>query len=64
MKIIVHLVKKNIVFPKEDYKKPIAIVGYNNAGKTNFLNALLFGITERHINKSTFTRDDFIMYLK
>jgi len=51
--------KKYIVFPKEDYKKPIAIVGYNNAGKTNLLNALLFGITERYINKNTFTRDDF-----
>jgi DNA repair exonuclease SbcCD ATPase subunit len=32
--------RKNIVFPKEDYKKPIAIVGYN-AGKTTLLNAIL-----------------------
>jgi putative ATP-dependent endonuclease of the OLD family len=51
--------RKNIVFPKEDYKKPIAIVGYNNAGKTNLLNAILYGITERYISKNTFTRDDF-----
>ncbi|WP_010651574.1 AAA family ATPase, partial [Oceanobacillus massiliensis] len=51
--------KKDIVFPKEDYKKPIAIVGYNNAGKTNLLNAILYGITERYVNKNTFTRDDF-----
>ncbi|WP_147535963.1 ATP-dependent nuclease [Bacillus marasmi] len=51
--------RKNIVFPKDDYKKPIAIVGYNNAGKTNLLNAILYGITERYISKNTFTRDDF-----
>lgn len=51
--------KKTIVFPTEDYKKPIAIVGYNNAGKTNLLNAILYGITERYVNKNTFSRDDF-----
>ncbi|MBG9546898.1 ATP-dependent nuclease [Cytobacillus firmus] len=51
--------RKVIIFPKEDYKKPIAIVGYNNAGKTNLLNAILYGITERYVNKNTFTRDDF-----
>lgn len=51
--------KRDIVFPKEDYKKPIAIVGYNNAGKTNLLNAILYGITERYVNRNTFTRDDF-----
>ncbi|MEY2364249.1 AAA family ATPase [Lysinibacillus capsici] len=48
-----------IIFPKEDYKKPIAIVGYNNAGKTNLLNAILYGITEKYVSKNTFTRDDF-----
>ncbi|UXO88684.1 MULTISPECIES: ATP-dependent nuclease [Bacillus] len=51
--------EETIVFPKKDNKKPIAIVGYNNAGKTNLLNAILYGITERYINKNTFTRDDF-----
>jgi predicted ATP-dependent endonuclease of OLD family len=51
--------RKVILFPKKDYKKPIAIVGYNNAGKTNLLNAILYGITEKYVNKNTFTRDDF-----
>lgn len=51
--------RKNIVFPNKEYKKPIAIVGYNNAGKTNLLNAILYGITEKYISKNTFTRDDF-----
>ena len=27
-------------FPSEEYAKPTAIVGYNNSGKTNLLNAL------------------------
>ncbi|WP_091015116.1 MULTISPECIES: ATP-dependent nuclease [Paenibacillus] len=46
-------------FPKEDYKKPVAIVGYNNAGKTNFLNSILYGITERYVTKDSFTINDF-----
>ncbi|KMY43152.1 ATP-dependent OLD family endonuclease [Bacillus sp. FJAT-27916] len=51
--------RKFISFPSEDYKKPVAIVGYNNAGKTNVLNAILYGITEKYVAKDTFTRDDF-----
>lgn len=50
---------KYITFPTEGYKKPIAIVGYNNAGKTNLLNAMLYGIREKYVNVNTFTRDDF-----
>ncbi|WP_188066562.1 ATP-dependent nuclease [Brevibacillus brevis] len=46
-------------FPKEDYKKPIAIVGYNNSGKTNFLNSILYGITEKYVTKDSFTINDF-----
>ncbi|GGE02958.1 AAA family ATPase [Paenibacillus nasutitermitis] len=45
-------------FPDENYKKPIAIVGYNNSGKTNFLNAILYGITEKHITKDTININD------
>lgn len=51
--------RQDIVFPDEKYKKPIAIVGYNNAGKTNLLNSILYGITEKYVNKDTFTIDDF-----
>lgn len=46
-------------FPSSDYKKPVAIVGYNNAGKTNFLNSILYGITEKYVTKDTFTINDF-----
>ncbi|MGG1634377.1 ATP-dependent nuclease [Paenibacillus sp. NRS-1760] len=49
----------NVSFPDENYKKPVAIVGYNNSGKTNFLNAILYGITEKYITKDTFTINDF-----
>lgn len=48
-----------IKFPDEDYKKPVAIVGYNNSGKTNLLNSILIGIREKYVNKETFTIDDF-----
>lgn len=48
-----------IKFPDADYKKPVAIVGYNNSGKTNLLNSILIGIREKYINKETFTIDDF-----
>ena|SRR5699024_7579478 len=50
---------KHITFPVENYNKPISIVGYNNAGKTNLLNAILYGIREKFVNVSTFTKDDF-----
>lgn len=46
-------------FPRENYKKPVAIVGYNNAGKTNFLNSILYGITEKYVTKDSFTINDF-----
>ncbi|MDQ0878287.1 putative ATP-dependent endonuclease of OLD family [Paenibacillus sp. V4I3] len=48
-----------VSFPNSDYKKPVAIVGYNNAGKTNFLNSILYGITEKYVTKDTFTINDF-----
>lgn len=48
-----------IQFPDDTYKKPVAIVGYNNSGKTNLLNSILIGITEKYVNKDTFTIDDF-----
>ncbi|MDU6114946.1 MAG: AAA family ATPase [Paeniclostridium sordellii] len=51
--------EKVIIFPDEQYKKPVAIVGYNNSGKTNLLNSILFGITEKYVTKDTFTLDDF-----
>ncbi len=49
----------NFEFPGEDYKKPISIIGYNNAGKTNLLNAILYGIGYKYITKDTFSINDF-----
>ncbi|NRS89054.1 putative ATP-dependent endonuclease of OLD family [Flavobacterium sp. 7E] len=45
-------------FPNEDYKRPIAILGYNNAGKSNLLNAIKYGLYES-VREETFTLNDF-----
>lgn len=45
-------------FPNEDYLKPIAIIGYNNTGKSNLLNALKYGLYEA-VREETFTINDF-----
>lgn len=50
---------QKVTFPTENFKKPVAIVGYNNAGKTNLLNAILIGLTEKRVGKETFCIDDF-----
>lgn len=41
-------------FPDSDYKKPVAIVGYNNCGKTNLMNAILYGVGEKFVSDKTF----------
>jgi putative ATP-dependent endonuclease of OLD family len=41
-------------FPPSDYGKPVSIIGYNNSGKTNMMNAILYGIGEKFINAKTF----------
>lgn len=46
-------------FPTEDYKKPVAITGYNNSGKTNLMNAILYGIGFNFVSKETFQLNDF-----
>jgi putative ATP-dependent endonuclease of OLD family len=46
-------------FPDEDYKKPIAIIGYNNAGKTNLMNAILYTLGVNFVSKDTFSINDF-----
>lgn len=42
-------------FPAREYGKPVAIIGYNNVGKSNLLKAILYGIGESYINSNTFT---------
>lgn len=51
--------RQNFVFPDESYKKPVAIVGYNNSGKTNLLNAILYSLQINYVSKDTFSIDDF-----
>jgi AAA15 family ATPase/GTPase len=34
--------QQDFCFPDISYKKPVAIVGYNNSGKTNLMNAILY----------------------
>lgn len=45
---------QEFVFPNDDYRKPISIIGYNNAGKSNLLNAILYGIGEKFISDKSF----------
>lgn len=53
--------KERIVFtfPEKEYLKPISIIGYNNSGKTNMLNAILYAIGYKYTTKETFTINDF-----
>lgn len=51
--------RQNFVFPNADYKKPIAIIGYNNSGKSNLLNTILYGLQFNFVSKDTFTINDF-----
>ena len=50
--------EQEFVFPNDDYNKPIAIVGYNNAGKTNLMNCILYGVGNKYIQTNTFTKND------
>ncbi|RKF04842.1 AAA ATPase-like protein [Tenacibaculum lutimaris] len=45
-------------FPENDYNKPISIIGYNNSGKTNLMNAIMYGIGENFVSAKTFEKTD------
>ena len=45
-------------FPDKTYKKPVAIIGYNNAWKTNLMNAIKYGLYES-VREDTFEIKDF-----
>jgi len=51
--------RQDFVFPNSDYKKPVAIVGYNNSGKTNLMNVILYSLQVNFVSKDTFTINDF-----
>ena len=50
--------EQEFTFPNKGYEKPIAIVGYNNSGKTNLMSCILFGVGNRFIQTNTFERND------
>lgn len=50
--------RQDFVFPTDDYKKPVAIIGYNNSGKTNLINAIKYGLYES-VREDTFELKDF-----
>jgi len=50
--------EQEFVFPDENYKKPVAIVGYNNSGKTNLMNAILYGTGQKFVSENTFIITD------
>ena len=51
--------QQNLISPNILYEKPVAIVGYNNSGKTNLMNAILYGIGEKFLNERSFEQVDF-----
>lgn len=46
-------------FPDKEYLKPISIIGYNNSGKTNLMNSILYSIGNKFTSKETFSINDF-----
>lgn len=50
--------EQEFTFPDREYKKPIAIVGYNNSGKTNLIRAIKYALYET-TNEDTFELNDF-----
>lgn len=48
-----------INFPNEDYDKPISIIWYNNCGKSNLMNAILYWIWQKFVNQQSFELNDF-----
>lgn len=48
--------EQEFIFTKEN--KPVAIVGYNNAGKTNLMNAIRYGIGDEFVSEKTFDKKD------
>jgi len=51
--------RQDFVFPNKDYKKPVSIIGYNNAGKSNLMNSILYALQVNFVSKDTFGINDF-----
>lgn len=44
-----------------DLKVPISLVGHNNSGKSNFIAAILYGLSVHNVYDDTFTLDDYFL---
>lgn len=51
--------RQTFVFPNKDYKKPVAIVGYNNCGKSNLMDSILYGVGQKFLTQQSFELKDF-----
>ena len=51
--------EQEFIFPDENFKRPIAIIGYNNCGKTNLMNLLLYATQVNYLWKDSIEIDDF-----
>lgn len=51
--------EQDFIFPDENFKRPVAIIGYNNCGKTNLMNSILFWIGQKFLREDTFDLNDF-----
>ena len=50
--------EQEFIFPDGNFKRPIAIIGYNNCGKTNLMNVLKYWLYES-VREETFELKDF-----
>lgn len=51
--------RQTFLFPDKDYKKPVAIVGYNNCGKSNLMDSILYGVGQKFLTQQSFELKDF-----
>lgn len=51
--------RQEFKFPGEDYKKPVAVIGYNNVWKTTLINTILYWLQVNFVSKDTFSINDF-----
>lgn len=51
--------RQEFKFPDENYKKPVAIIGYNNVWKTTLINTILYWLQVNFVSKDTFSINDF-----
>ena len=51
--------EQEFIFPDENFKRPIAIIWYNNCGKSNLMNLLLYATQINYLWKDSIAINDF-----